>query len=114
MDTFNALKSVRGHMLSLPGLSNCTAFDIAVEIGYHESAAAPLTLKQLLLLNIASPASVRRHLLRLIEDGVVLKNDVPKDGRVAHYILSTQAHQDFQQCIETIRRLLLSPPARQP
>lgn len=56
-------------------------FDILIEIGYSEEEDHPLTLKQVLLLNISSRTTVRRRLLRLIEQGVVRHRADANDRR---------------------------------
>lgn len=56
-------------------------FDLLIEIGYAEENEQPLTLKQVVLLNIASRTTVRRRLLRLIEQGVVRRRRDVNDRR---------------------------------
>jgi len=90
----------------LPGFKTYKDFDIAIEIGHHELNGKPLTQKQLLLLNIASPATVRRHLSRLIKTGLVVKHEYPNDHRVTCFSLSTRAHLIFDHCIRQLNLLL--------
>ncbi len=106
MDRFKKLKEMRKHIVHLPGFKTDKDFDIAVEIGHHELNGTPLTQKQLLLLEIASPATVRRHLNDLIKGGLVDKSQNPNDLRVAHLKLSRHAHDIFNQCIKQISELL--------
>ncbi len=62
MHTFKKLKAAREHLVLLPGLKSYKDFDIAIEIGYHEKLGTPLSLKELLSIEVCSSASVRRHL----------------------------------------------------
>src|SRR5262245_42953969 len=55
----------------LPLLKTVVDFDLACEIGYHQLVGCPLTVKQLLLLNLAPPATVLRRLDRLCVLGMV-------------------------------------------
>lgn len=55
--------------------------DILIEIGYAEEQEHPLTLKQVLLLNLSSRTTVRRRLARLLEQGVVRRRKNANDQR---------------------------------
>jgi DNA-binding MarR family transcriptional regulator len=87
MATFNKFKKLRGILKELPGVVTHTEFDILIEIGYHQEQGAPLTLKQLLLLQIASPATVRRYLSRLVRRELIKKVEVVNDHRSVHLVL---------------------------
>lgn len=77
MKHYKKLRKIRERLVLLPGLRSYKDFDISIEIGYHEHKGSPLTLKQLLLENIASEVTVRRHLSRLIKEGLVEKKTEP-------------------------------------
>jgi DNA-binding MarR family transcriptional regulator len=82
MKLFAALKKIREfEKAQLPFLKSVVDFDILIEIGYAEEQDHPLTLKRVLLLNISSRTTVRRRLLRLIEQGVVRRRADAKDRR---------------------------------
>jgi DNA-binding MarR family transcriptional regulator len=66
----------------LPFLKTIVDFDIACEVGYHQLAGCPLTVKQLLLVSLAPPATVMRRLDRLCALGVVERRRSQRDGRV--------------------------------
>ncbi len=66
----------------LPFLRTVVDFDLACEIGYHQLATSPLTVKQLLLLKLAPPATVMRRLDRLCALGIVSRVRSRRDGRV--------------------------------
>lgn len=106
MHTFNQLKRFRSYFESLPGIKTCKDFDIAIEIGHHQQVGQPLTMKQLLLLNIAPPATLRRHLDRMIKNGTVIKHASKTDQRTVYFTLSKRAVLSFQNCLEHITQVL--------
>ena len=109
MKTFHKLKNLKKAFQGLQGIQTCKDFEIAVEIGYHEEVGAPLTLKQLQLLNIASPATVRRHLARMVKEGLVIKQPAASDHRIVNLMLSSMAHQALQDYVERITQALHAP-----
>lgn len=106
MDTFKKLKLAREHLVLLPGLRTYKDFDIAIEVGYHEKIGEPLSLKQLLLLEIGSPATVRRHLNKLVKNGFIIKSTHPSNLRVVQFSLSRLGHERFVTCYEQLLRVL--------
>ena len=106
MQHYRKLRELREHLVLLPGLISYKDFDISIEIGHHEHEGTPLTLKQLLLADIASEATVRRHLSRLIKDGLVEKKVNPKDHRSVHFILTDKSHDLFQKCVDDMTSIL--------
>lgn len=110
MNTYKKLKLIRSFIARLPGLKSYKDFDIAVEIGYHQRMGKPLTLKQLLLLDIAAGATVRRHLSRMIREGTVIKITPPNDHRTVHFTLSQDTIRTLDQCLEKIHHMLCSAP----
>ena len=89
MKLFTGLKEIREYeRLQLPFFKSDADFDIVIEIGYAEEQGQPLTLKQLLLLNIISSTTVRRKLARLIEQGIVVRRKHVKDYRAAFLVIS--------------------------
>lgn len=84
-------------------------YAIAVEIGYHQEIGKPLTLKQLFLLEIASPATVQRRLKRLINLGVASKKYRQSDGRMVELGLSPQTDRAFRKYADSIGRSFGSP-----
>lgn len=79
--TFKKFKKVKSILGEIPGIKTYKDFDILIEIGYHQEKECPLTLKQLMLLKIASPATVRRYLSCLVRDGMVEKFESVDDQR---------------------------------
>ena len=81
MATFKQLRKVKSVLSEIPGIKTYKDFDILIEIGYHQEKGCPLTLKQLMLLKIASRATVRRYLTCLVRDGMVEKFVSANDQR---------------------------------
>ena len=89
MKLFTGLRKIREfERLQLPFLRSVVDFDIIIEIGYGEEEGQPLTLKQLLLLNICSRTTVRRKLARLVEQGIVVRRKHANDKRASLLIIS--------------------------
>src|SRR5450830_209319 len=89
MKLFAGLKKIREfERLQLPFLKSVVDFDIIIEIGYAEEQGQPLTLKQLVLMNIVSRTTVRRKLARLIEQGIVMRRKHANDHRSSLLIIS--------------------------
>ncbi len=81
MTTFKKFKQIKSILDEIPGIKSYKDFNILIEIGYHQEEGCPLTLKQLMLLNIASQATVRRYLSNLVRDGSVEKFESVDDQR---------------------------------
>jgi DNA-binding MarR family transcriptional regulator len=106
MKHYQKLRRLREHIVLLPGLKSYKDFDISVEIGHHEHIGKPLTLKQLLALDIASEATTRRHLRKLINTGMVKKSVNPDDSRSVVLSLTDKSHELFQDCMDQLTTLL--------
>ena len=79
----------------LPFLKTLADFDIACEVGLHEVSGAPLTVKQLMLLDIAPAVTVFRRLDRLCAYGAVLRTQSNRDRRVHELRLAPDVHRLF-------------------
>lgn len=90
MSTFKKFKKIKSILGEFPGVKTYKEFDILIEIGYHQEQGSPLTLKQLLLLEVASQATVRRYLANLVRNGMVEKSVSADDHRYVHLKLSAQ------------------------
>jgi len=89
MKLFAALKQIRDFERGqLPFLKSMVDFDLIIEVGYAEEQEKPLTLKQVLLLNLSSRTTVRRRLARLIEQGVVRRRKNADDKRSSHLTIA--------------------------
>jgi len=89
MKLFTGLRQIREfERRQLPFFKTVVDFDIVVEIGYAEEQEQPLTLKQLVLLNLGSRTTVRRKLARLIEEGIVARRKQTSDHRASLLTIS--------------------------
>ena len=66
----------------LPFLKTVLDFDIACEVGFYQLAGTPLTVKHLLLEDLAPAITVLRRLNRLYALEIVTRTRSPADGRV--------------------------------
>ena len=73
----------------LPFLKTAVDFDIFCEIGFHEFTQMPLTVKQLILLELAPQMTVFRRLNRLCELKIIVRTRAARDGRVHELRLAT-------------------------
>lgn len=73
----------------LPFMHSLVDFDIVVEIGYAQEQDAPIALKQLTLIGLASARTVRRRLDKLITTGVVIRRPKLGDHRSAVLTISS-------------------------
>jgi hypothetical protein len=86
---FAALKKIRElEKTQLLFLRSIVDFDLVIEIGYAEEQNQPLTLKQVVLLDIASRTTVRRRLLQLISQGVIRRRQDANDRRSSFLTIS--------------------------
>src|SRR5262245_65636109 len=83
----------------LPFLKTVVDFDIACEVGYHQLAGRPLTVKHLLLMNLAPPVTVFRRLARLCQLGVITRVRCERDLRVKELRLSPTVLSMYANCI---------------
>ena len=79
----------------LPFLKTLADFDITSEVGFHELSAAPVTVKQLLLLELAPPVTVFRRLNRLCDLGIIVRTRALRDRRVHELRLAPTVHRLF-------------------
>jgi DNA-binding MarR family transcriptional regulator len=90
MKLFAALKKIREfERTQMPFLKSIVDFDILIEIGYAEEQQHPLTLKQILLMNLSSRTTVRRRLVTLIELGIIKSRKNANDQRSSILTIST-------------------------
>ena len=80
---FQALKRRRSiEKQLLPFLKTAVDFDIFCEVGFHELTQKPLTVKQLILLELAPQMTVFRRLNRLCELHITIRTRSARDARV--------------------------------
>jgi hypothetical protein len=86
---FAALKKIREfERLHLPFIKSLIDFDIIIEIGHAQEQKTVFTPKQLFLAKIGSVTTVRRRLLKLTEQGSVLRRINTNDHRSDFLTLS--------------------------
>ena len=98
MRVFDRLRALRAfekqhlHFLSWGG-------DVRLigEIGHYQAQGKPLSLKQLLLLDIGSIATVQRHLRRFRALGLVQHRRMPGDRRAVELTLSPKILRIFEK-----------------
>jgi hypothetical protein len=109
MKLFAGLRKIREYQRrQLPFLRSLIEYDIVIEIGYAEECGDPITLKQLLLLNICSRTTMRRKLSELIEQQVILRHTNSHDRRVSVLgVSSTHLRQltRYGQTLKSIARI---------
>lgn len=116
MPSFKELREIKSILDEFPGIKTYMELNILIEIGYHQEIGSPLTVKQLLLLGIASQATVRRHLYYMIRVGIVTKAEVPHDQRaivlkVSEMTRETTLHH-LERVIERLNVALAGSSAR--
>lgn len=88
MDVFRKLRALKDFEREQLGvLVSVEDHHLVREIGFHQAGRAPLTLKQLFLLNISSVATVQRRLRRLRQLGVLEQRRSLSDRRVVEVML---------------------------
>ena len=89
MSVFKRLKNVSDYRRRhLPFLRTLEDVDLVREIGFHQEAGNPLSLKVLFQQGISSVATVQRRLSRLKRLGIVLQSRADHDGRILKLTLS--------------------------
>jgi hypothetical protein len=106
MGTFKRLKAAQAILCQMPAIKSCKDFDITIEIGYYQENGKPLSLKQLLLLKIASDATVRRHITRLVRTGAVIRHISKDDRRSIHLTLSKSVINSLDHHLKLVIRSL--------
>ncbi|HXR58113.1 MAG TPA: MarR family transcriptional regulator [Burkholderiales bacterium] len=75
-------------------------FDLLCEIGFHQENGAPLTMKELMRLEVTSAATLQRRLRRLKAKGVIVQARSPADARVIEFSLSPRVQKAFARYLE--------------
>lgn len=114
MSTFRKFKKVKSILGEIPGIRTYKDFDILIEIGYHQEEGCPLTLKQLMLLKIASQATVRRYLNNLVRDGMVEKFESTDDQRSVLLRLSASTVRTLSAHFSRIMKHLVNHTVASP
>jgi hypothetical protein len=98
MKIFHRLKAVgefrRRHM---PFLKTIEDLEILRDIGFHQEAGDPITLKLLFLREIGSVATVQRRLSRLKRLGVVHQSRAAHDKRLVKLTVNPAVLRDYKR-----------------
>lgn len=78
---------------------------VLIEIGYYQEQGSPLTVKRLLLLKLGAPATVLRHLQRLVRQGLVHKFQARHDGRVFQLELDAAVRRTYAKYLKLLSQL---------
>ena len=96
LNIFEGLRKIREfERQQLSFLRSIVDFDLVIEIGYAQEQGQPLTLKQLLLVDISSRSTVRRQLSRLIDQGIVERRKHASDNRATLLTISAACIKTF-------------------
>lgn len=87
-----ALRALRDYeRRELPFVQTLEDYALVVEIGYRQASRQPITLKELLLLGLASVPTLQRRLRRLRALGVVVQRRCEHDRREVELLLGAEA-----------------------
>ena len=81
----------------MPFVKTLEDLDVLWEIGVHQEAGAPITLKVLYLKGIGSVATIQRRLSRLRRLGVVHQARAEHDKRVAKLTVNPDLLRKFRR-----------------
>lgn len=106
MGVFSALRATRAfrrrHLGFLETREDC---DVVLEIGFHQEHGAPLTMKRLQLLGLASIPTLQRRLRRLRQVGAIVARKSQIDGRAVELVLSPKLMRTYAKYGELIMTL---------
>jgi len=103
--TFQALKALnnfRGQ--HLPYLRTIEDIELLHEIGLHQAAGRPLTLKTLFLQGIGTVATVQRRLSRLKRLGVVQQTRADHDRRLVNLTVTPEVWAVYSRMGRMMRK----------
>ncbi len=86
----------------LPFVRSLLDHDILVAIGAANEIHAPLGYKQLVLLDLAPPTTLRRRLNVLLCDRTIRRSPQRGDGRLVSYSLSRKTLLAYQLFIQKV------------
>lgn len=107
MKIFEKLRSLRVfEREQFEFLETLEDFDLVKEIGYHQEAGLPLTLKLLFLQNIGSVATIQRRLRRLKRLGVVQQRRSVNDKRNIELTINPEVCNLYRKAALILKRVL--------
>jgi DNA-binding MarR family transcriptional regulator len=112
MGVFAALRTTRAfrrrHLDFLETREDC---DLVLEIGFHQEAGVPLTMKQLQLMGLASVPTLQRRLRRLRQVGAIVGRKSEDDGRAVELVLSPKLLRTYAKYGDLIRSIQINGAA---
>ena len=106
MKIFEKLRSLRVfEREQFEFLETLEDFDLVKEIGYHQEAGLPLTLKLLFLQNIGSVATIQRRLRRLKRLGVVQQRRSVNDKRNIELTINPEVCNLYRKAVLILKRV---------
>ena len=103
---FDTLRAIRDfEREELPFIRTIEDLDIVREIGFHQEAGQPLTLKQLYELQVGAVATIQRRLATLKKLGIVAQSRIDRDRRSFTLHLSPQVLRAYERYLALLRRL---------
>ena len=113
MKVFEKLRSLRVfEREQFDFLETIEDFDLVKEIGYHQEAGMPLTLKLLFLQNIGSVATVQRRLRRLKRLGAVQQRRSDGDRRNVELTISPDIWTRYRKAALVLKKAGCDSPSR--
>jgi DNA-binding MarR family transcriptional regulator len=101
--TFKTLKAARDFTRRhLDFVATLEDFDLLCEIGFHQESGSPLTMRDLLRLEITSAATLQRRLRRLRARGAIIQTRSRDDARVIEFALSPKLLKVFARYFELL------------
>jgi DNA-binding MarR family transcriptional regulator len=103
---FQALGAIRDfERAELSFIRTMEDLDIVREIGFHQEAGQPLTLKTLYTLRIGAAATIQRRLAALKKLGVVEQIPMERDRRSFALHLSPAALKAYERYLSLMRKI---------
>ena len=103
LSLFQRLKAARAYeKRNLAFLKTPEDHDLICEIGWHQALGKPLTVKQIFLLGLGSPATVQRRLASLRRLGVIQQRRCDQDRRSVEVTIAPKALKAFAQYEELL------------
>ena len=113
MPVFDVLRTIREfEREELPFVRTMEDLDIVREIGFHQEAGQPLTLKTLYTRRIGAPATIQRRLSQLKKLGVVEQLRIDRDRRSSALHLSPRALKAYDGYLRLLRRVSRKRPLK--
>lgn len=106
MAIFSALRAIREfERAELPFIRTIEDLDLVREIGFHQEAGKPLTLKALYTLRIGAVATIQRRLSELKKLGVVEQVLIERDRRSFALRLSAPTFKAYERYLALLRKV---------